>query len=140
MAENKTIENDLSVTAFLNRIEDEKRRQDCFTLLELFQEAVQEPPKMWGEAIVGYGSYHYIYESGRQGDSPLAGFSPRKQNLTLYIEFGFEQFDGLLARLGKYKTSKYCLYINKVEDIDLQVLKEMVRLSADHVRKTQISR
>jgi hypothetical protein len=136
MAELKTTQNDKSVTAFLNGIADEKKRQDSFTILELMQQVTGLEPKMWGDSIVGFGTYHYKYASGRQGDSPLTGFSPRKQNLTLYIMPGFDQYEALLQDLGKYKTGKACLYINKITDIDLQVLKELVEQSFDHMRKT----
>ena len=136
MAELKTTQNDKSVTAFLNGIADEKKRQDSFNILELMQQVTGLEPKMWGDSIVGFGTYHYKYASGRQGDSPLTGFSPRKQNLTLYIMPGFDQYEALLQDLGKYKTGKACLYINKIADIDLQVLKELVEQSFDHMRKT----
>ena len=136
MAELKTTQNDKSVTAFLNGIADEKKRQDSFTILELMQQVTGLEPKMWGDSIVGFGTYHYKYASGRQGDSPLTGFSPRKQNLTLYIMSGFDQYEALLQDLGKYKTGKACLYINKITDIDLQVLKELVEQSFDHMCKT----
>ncbi|HLE13680.1 MAG TPA: DUF1801 domain-containing protein, partial [Anaerolineales bacterium] len=112
MAELKTTKNDKSVTAFLNGIADEKKRQDSFTILELMQQVTGLEPKMWGDSIVGFGAYHYKYASGRQGDSPLTGFSPRKQNLTLYITSGFDQYEALLQDLGKHKTGKACLYIN----------------------------
>lgn len=136
MAELKTTQNDKSVTAFLNGIADEKKRQDSFTILELMQQVTGLEPKMWGDSIVGFGTYHYKYASGRQGDSPLTGFSPRKQNLTLYITSGFDQYEALLQDLGKHKTGKACLYINKITDIDLQVLKELVEQSFDHMCKT----
>jgi len=136
MAELKTTQNDKSVTAFLNGIADEKKRQDSFTILELMQQVTGLEPKMWGDSIVGFGTYHYKYASGRQGDSPLTGFSPRKQNLTLYITSGFDQYEALLQDLGKHKTGKACLYINKIADIDLQVLKELVEQSVEHMRKT----
>ena len=136
MAGLKTTQNDKSVTAFLNGIADEKKRQDSFTILELMQQVTGLEPKMWGDSIVGFGTYHYKYASGRQGDSPLTGFSPRKQNLTLYITSGFDQYEALLQDLGKHKTGKACLYINKITDIDLQVLKELVEQSFDHMCKT----
>ena len=136
MAELKTTKNDKSVTAFLNGIADEKKRQDSFTILELMQQVTGLEPKMWGDSIVGFGTYHYKYASGHQGDSPLTGFSPRKQNLTLYIMSGFDQYEALLPDLGKYKTGKACLYINRITDIDLQVLKELVEQSFDHMCKT----
>jgi len=136
MAELKTKQNDQNVEAFLNSVEDERKRQDSFIILELMKEATGEQPKMWGDSIIGFGKFHYHYASGHQGDSPLTGFSPRKQNLTLYIVSGFGEYNELMARLGKYKTGKACLYINKLADIDLPTLKELVRRSAEHMRNT----
>ncbi|PKO19164.1 MAG: hypothetical protein CVU39_01030 [Chloroflexi bacterium HGW-Chloroflexi-10] len=136
MAELKTKPTDQNVEAFLNQVEDEKKRADSFAILELFKQVSGEKAQMWGTSIVGFGSYHYKYSSGQEGDWPLTGFSPRKQNLTLYIMRGFDQFDTLLAKLGKFKTGKGCLYIKKIEDVDQEVLKEMVRLSIEHMRIT----
>jgi len=119
----------------LNSISDEKRRQDCFTLLAIMQEVTKAPPRMWGDSIVGFGSYHFKYESGREGDWFQVGFSPRKQNLTLYIMLGFERYPELMKKLGKYKTGKSCLYINKTEDIDLSILRELVKLSVVELGK-----
>ncbi len=136
MAELKTRQNDASVEAFLNSIADEKKREDCFTLLDMMKQATGVAPKMWGDSIVGFGSYHYKYKSGREGDWFLAGFAPRKQTLTLYIMAGFDQYDDLLAKLGKYKTGKSCLYIKKLADIDLATLKELVKQSVEHMKKT----
>ena len=131
MAEIKTKQTDQSVEAFLNGIKVDKKRQDSFAILELMKKVTGKEPKMWGDSIVGFGNYHYKYASGREGDSPLVGFSPRKQNLALYIMSGFTDYDDLLNKLGKYKTGKACLYINKLEDIDLQTLEELVRLSVE---------
>ena len=136
MAELKTKQNDQSVEAFLNRVEEERKRQDSFIILELMEQVTGEKPTMWGDSIIGFGNYHYRYGSGREGDWFLTGFSPRKQNLTLYIMLGFQEYDELLMRLGKHKTGKACLYINKVADIDLPTLKELVRQSAEHIRNT----
>lgn len=133
MAELKTKENDGDVTAFLNGVADEKKRQDSFAILHLMQEVTQAEPKMWGDSIVGFGHYHYKYESGREGDWFVTGFSPRKQNLTLYIMAGFDQYDELMARLGKHKTGKSCLYINKLADVDTAVLHELVAQSVAHM-------
>jgi len=133
MAELKTQPSDDSIEAFLNGVADEKKRQDCFTILELMQQVTDTEPRMWGDSIVGFGSYHYKYASGREGDWFLTGFSPRKQNLTLYIMAGFDQYDALLEKLGKFKIGKSCLYIKKIEDIDLPMLRELVRQSVDHV-------
>lgn len=136
MAEPKTRPNDQSVEAFLNGVEDEKKREDAFALLELMKEVMGEEPVMWGDSIVGFGSYHYRYASGREGDWPLTGFSPRKRDLTLYIMAGFDQYDELLERLGKFKTGKSCLYVKRLEDVNLDVLRELVRQSAEHVATT----
>lgn len=135
MAEVKTKENDGDVIAFLSKVEPEGKRQDCFEILELMREETGEAPKMWGSSIVGYGDYHYKYESGREGDWFLTGFSPRKRNLTLYITAGFDQYDNILSGLGKYKTGKSCLYVNKIEDIDLEVLRELVKQSVKYMQE-----
>jgi len=132
----KTRPTDDSVEAFLNSVEDDKKREDAFALLRLMKEVTGEEPTMWGDSIVGFGSYHYRYASGREGDWFLTGFSPRKRNLTLYIMAGFDEYDDLLEGLGKYKTGKSCLYLNRLEDVDVQVLRELVRRSAEHVADT----
>ncbi len=129
MSENKTQKTDASVTDFLNSIPDERKRQDGFTLLALMSEITGLEPKMWGPSMVGFGDVHYKYESGREGDMFKVGFSPRKQNLTIYITDGFANYQELLAKLGKHKTSVSCLYVNKLTDIDLTVLREMVSRS-----------
>jgi hypothetical protein len=136
MAELKTQPNEQSVEAYLNSVADDKKRQDSFAILELMKEITQEEPKMWGDSIVGFGTYHYKYASGREGNWFLTGFAPRKQNLTLYIMSGFEAYETLLGKLGKYKTGKSCLYIKKTEDVDLEILKELVRQSTDHMAKS----
>jgi hypothetical protein len=136
VAELKTKQNDQSVEVFLNGIEGEKKRQDSFVILDLMKQVTGKEPKMWGDSIVGFGNYHYKYTTGREGDMPLVGFSPRKQNLTLYIMSGFDEYNELLRKLGKYKTGKSCLYINKLEDVDLQTLRELVRLSVEDMLKT----
>ena len=136
MAENKTKENDGDVMAFLNAVEPEKKREDSFTIMELMEEVTGEKAKMWGTSIVGFGSYHYKYESGREGDMALVGFSPRKQAITLYIMAGFDNYDNLMEKLGKYKTGKACLYIKKVEDVDMDVLRELIKQSAEHMKET----
>lgn len=135
MAELKTKRNEGDVEAYLNSVENEKKRKDSFTVLKLMQEVTGEQPEMWGDSIVGFGSYHYKYESGREGDWFLTGFAPRKQNLTLYIMAGFDEYDKLLGKLGKYKTGKSCLYINKIEDVDRDVLRELVRQSVEHMKQ-----
>lgn len=133
MAELKTRPTEESVAAFLDGVANEKRRQDALAVLALMQEVTGEEPLMWGDSIIGFGSYHYKYASGREGDWFLTGFSPRKQNLTLYIMAGFEQYDELLARLGKFSAGKSCLYIKKLEDVDQDMLRELVRLSVEHM-------
>ncbi len=136
MAELKTKPNDQSVESYLNNVADEKKRQDSFAIMQLMQDVTGESPKMWGNSIVGFGSYHYKYASGREGDWFLTGFAPRKQSLTLYIMAGFDRYDELMAKLGKYSTGKSCLYIKKLEDVDLDVLAELVKHSATHVAET----
>lgn len=131
MAELKTKKTEDSVEDFLNAIPDEKKRRDSFTILNLMKEVTRAEPKLWGSAIVGLGDRHYKYASGREGEWFVIGFSPRKQNLTLYLTGGIEQRGELLQKLGKYKTGKGCLYINKIEDIDLEVLRELIRQSAE---------
>ena len=136
MAENKTIPNDGSVKEYLQSMENDKKRQDSIAILELMKEVTQEEPVMWGDSIVGFGGYHYKYASGREGDMFLTGFAPRKRNLTLYIMDGFDGYEDLMGKLGKFKTGKSCLYINKLEDVDQEVLKELVRQSVEHVART----
>ena len=137
MAELKTKVTDASVMDFLNTIKDTQRRQDCLTIVELMRKASRSEPKMWGSSIIGFGTRHYVYESGREGDIFLIGFSPRKQNLTLYIG-GFEQGDPLLKKLGKYKTGGSCLYINKLQDVDLPTLRKLIDRSAKrHAKPTK---
>ena len=135
-AELKTKVSDASVTAFLNSVADEQKRKDSFELLKIMKQITKEEPKLWGPSIVGFGSYHYKYESGREGDSPMMGFSPRKQNLTLYIITpGFEEYQGHLSRLGKYSTGKSCLYIKRLSDIDVDVLQELISDSLKAIRR-----
>ncbi len=133
MSELKTKPNDGSVAAYLNSIEHDRKRADSWKILELMQEVTGAEPKMWGDSIVGFGNYRYKYASGREGDWFLTGFAPRKQNLTLYIMAGFDQYDELLEKLGKHKTGKSCLYINKLADIDLDVLENLVHQSVNHM-------
>jgi hypothetical protein len=126
MAENKTQKTENSVQVFLDRIDDPQRRQDSYTVLELMRKVSGFEPKMWGEAIVGFGDQHLKYESGREMDWFLSGFSPRKQALTLYLSGGLELQSDLLPRLGKYTTGKGCIYIKKLSGVDLAVLEEMI--------------
>ena len=136
MAELKTKRNKGNVEAFLNSVPDEKKRQDSFMVMELMKQVTGKEPEMWGDSIVGFGSYHYKYASGREGDWFITGFSPRKQNLTLYIMSGFDEYDQLLNKLGKHSTGKSCLYIKKIEDVDVGVLKELVKKSVEHMERT----
>ena len=135
MAGNKTQPTDASVEDFLNAVEQEQKRTDSFAVLEIMKDITGEEPLMWGPSIVGFGQYHYKYESGREGDFFLTGFSPRKQSLTCYIMGGFSRYDDLLSKLGKFKHGKGCLYVKKLEDIDLEVLKEMIRQSVAYIAK-----
>lgn len=135
MAEMKTKPNELDVNNFIEAVEDEQKRSDSQQLLEILKEITQEPPKMWGSTIIGFGSYHYKYDSGREGDYFITGFSPRKQNLTIYIMSGFEPHEELMSKLGKYKTGKSCLYVKKLEDINLDILKDLIRKSVDYMIK-----
>ncbi len=125
MATQKTLPTDNNVKTFLDSVPDEKKRQDCYKALELMQKATGYPAVMWGPSIVGFGSYHYKYESGHEGDAPLTGFSPRKEALTFYLMPDNEQREELLQRLGKHKASKGCIYVKKLADIDTEVLKEL---------------
>ena len=136
MSENKTRPTEQSVEDFLNSVEHKTRREDGFALLELMKEITEEDAVMWGSSIVGFGRYHYKYDSGREGDMPLVGFSPRKQSITLYIMPGFDEYRDLLATLGKHKTGKACLYVNKLADVDEDVLRQLVRRSYEHMRET----
>ncbi len=129
MAENKTRPTEVSVAAFVEKITDETRRADAKALVNLMQKASNEKPKMWGPAIVGFGSYHYKYESGREGDAPVIGFSPRKAASVLYGLIGFSGADAVLAKLGKHTTGKGCLYIKKLGDVDPKVLETLVAKS-----------
>lgn len=136
MAENKTKPTNTDVLEFINQLEDERKRQDSLAVLELMSEVTGEEATMWGSSIIGFGTYRYRYESGREGDTVVTGFSPRKQNLTLYITDGFDQYDALLGKLGKHTTGKSCLYIKRLADVDQQVLRELVQQSVAYVRQT----
>lgn len=123
---NKTQVTDSDVRAFLSSVGDPKRRDDSFIILSMMEQVTGHSPKMWGTSIVGFDTYHYKYESGREGDFFKVGFSPRKQNLTVYIMTGFKRYAELMARLGKHSTGKSCLYIKRLEDVDMGVLKELI--------------
>lgn len=135
MAQNKTTENELSVTDFLNAVTDETKRTDCFALSHIITEITGFKAKMWGTAIIGFGSYHYKYESGREGDAPLVGFSPRKEAIALYFSAHFKDRDELLAKFGKHKTAKACVYVKKMSDIDVNILREMISNSVAHIQQ-----
>lgn len=136
MSDLKTKANQQSVIAYLNTIEPQKRREDSFAILALMQEVSGEEPQMWGDKIVGFGRYHYKYASGREGDWFLAGFAPRKQNLTLYIMSGFDNYDELMGKLGKHSTGKSCLYIKKLEDVDQAILRQLIAQSIANMKQT----
>lgn len=135
MAELKTKKNSASVAAFLNKIDDKQKRSDAKKVAALMRKVTGSKAKMWGTSIVGFGNYHYNYASGREGDFMLTGFSPRKQNLVVYIMPGFHEFPTLMKKLGKYKTGKSCLYINKLEDIDESILEKLIDRSVKLMRK-----
>ena len=134
MADVKTKRNEASVEAFIASVDHDRRRSDSKEVLKLMQEATGEKPRMWGPSIVGFGSYHYKYESGREGDWMLCGFSPRKQSLVLYIMPGFKSYDKLMEKLGKHKTGKSCLYVNKLDDVDRAVLRKLIEASVADMR------
>ena len=129
MAELKTKENNESVKDFVNSIEDETKRKDSFEIIEIMKKESKEEAKMWGTSIIGFGSYHYKYASGHEGDMCIVGFSPRKQNISLYLCGALEQQKGLLEKLGKHKTGKSCLYIKKLSDIDSEILRKIIKES-----------
>ncbi len=129
MSENKTRPTTVRVEDFLNAVEHPTRKRDGFELLKIMKEITKEKPVMWGPSIIGFGSYHYKTKSGREGDMPKTGFSPRKANLTVYIMPGFEEFHDLLGKLGKHNLGKSCLYINKLDDVDIDVLKQIIKRS-----------
>ncbi len=139
MSDLKTQQNEDDIFQFLESVTNQQRKEDSFKMLSLMTKIVGEEPKMWGASIIGYGSYHYKYESGREGDWFLTGFSPRKQSLTLYIMAGFDEYDDLMSKLGKHKTGKSCLYINKVADVDIDVLEELITKSVAHMIATNQS-
>ena len=137
MAELKTKPTKQKVENFLNSVEDELKRKDCFAVLEMMKKITKEKPVMWGNAIVGFGTYHYKSQrSGQEGDWFITGFSPRKQNLTLYLIAGFKKYPELLKKLGKYKVSGgSCLYIKKLSDVDIKILKELVKESVKYLKE-----
>ena len=135
MAKNKTIETQNSVANFLTTITDEKKRKDCSTIIDLITEHTGLEPKMWGTSIVGFGIYHYKYESGHEGTAPLAGIASRTNAITLYLGSDFDKKEELLSKFGKYKTGKGCIYIQELEDINTGILTKMVKNSIEHRKK-----
>ena len=135
MQKNKTTENKSSVNAYISGIKEEPRRKDFSTLVRFITKCTGLPPKMWGTAIVGFGSYHYVYESGREGDAPLMGISSRANAMVLYLSAHFENREELLAKFGKHKTGKGCIYVQQLKDIDMDILAQMVERSIAHRKK-----
>jgi len=135
MAKNKTKETEVNVTEFVNKVENEVKRSDSFRLIEIYRSLTGFEPKMWGPTIIGFGSYHYKYASGHEGDAPLAAFSPRKDALVLYFATEFRDREKLLAQLGKHRSSKSCVYVKKLADLDIEVLKTMTKNSMATVKK-----
>ena|SRR5215207_3151760 len=140
MAKNKTTETESSVADFINNfIDNEAKRNDAFKLVQIMNQATGFEPKMWGPSIIGFGSYHYKYASGHEGDAPLVGFSPRKTAISLYIYFSTENKEELLSKFGKHKAAKGCVYINKLADIDIEILKIMIAASVKELQKLYTS-
>lgn len=135
MAELKTKATKASVAAFLRTMDDERKHNDAREVMALMKDVTGKRPKMWGPSIVGFGSYHYRYGSGREGDWPVTGFSPRKQYLTIYIMPGFSRYAPLMKKLGRYKTGKSCLYLQKLDDVDRKVLRRLVARSVTDMKK-----
>lgn len=135
MSANKTIPNSASVTAFLDKLSSSQMKEDAYVLLDLMREITGEAPVMWGPAIIGFGSYHYKYDSGREGDMLLIGFSPRAKNFSLYIMSGFDRYQQYMKKLGKHSTGKSCLYIKRLSDVNIDVLKELITASYTYYNK-----
>ncbi len=136
MAELKTKPTKQSVKDFVDAIKDEQQRKDCRTVSRIMKRITKANPKMWGPGIVGFGSHHYKYASGREGDWFVVGFAPRKQNLTLYISSGFKKYSALLKKLGKHKIGGSCLYVKRLDDVDMDVLTELIEDSVAYLRKS----
>jgi hypothetical protein len=136
MAKNKTIETENSVADFLVTISDAKRREDCMSIIDLLSKVSGFEPKIWGTSIIGFGIYNYKYESGHAGNAPLAGLASRKNAITVYMASTFYQREELLSQLGKHKASKACIYIQKLEDIDIKILSQIVKKSIEHIKQT----
>jgi hypothetical protein len=135
MAKNKTIETKTNILDFLSTIKDEKRRKDCSRIIDLISEHTGLEPKMWGPSIIGFGSYHYKYDSGHEGDAPLVGIASRTNAIVFYLSANFEERNVLLQSLGKHKTEKGCVYIKSIEDIDTGVLIKMISNHIKHIQK-----
>lgn len=136
MAKNKTAETQTSVLDFINTfVDDEAKRNEAFELVKIMQKVTGFEAKMWGPSIIGFGSYHYKYASGHEGDAPLAGFSPRKAAISLYVYLSEENREDLLSKLGKHRAAKGCIYIKKLSDINIEILKEMVSASVEYLQK-----
>jgi hypothetical protein len=136
MAKNKTTETENSVVDFIaSFVDDEKKKNDTFEIIKIIQKQTGFEPKMWGPSIIGFGSYHYKYESGHEGDAPIVGFSPRKGAISLYIYVSAEKREEFLSKFGKHKAAKGCIYIKKLADIDVEILKEMISDSVKNVKK-----
>jgi hypothetical protein len=138
MSERKTKPTNVKVEDFLNAVEHPQRKEDGFELLRIMRDITKEKPVMWGPSIVGFGSYHYKYATGREGDMPVTGFSPRKRSLSVYIMSVFDEYDDLLGKLGKHRVGKSCLYINKLSDVDISVLTEIIKRSVENLIKEGI--
>lgn len=136
MVQNKTVETESSVDDFINTVQDNTKRKDCFGLIELIKNHTKLDPKMWGPSIVGFGSYHYKYDSGREGDSPLVAFSPRVSSIALYLSGSLENRAELLKKFGKHKTNKGCIHIKKLSDIDLDILQKMIENHIQFIKNT----
>jgi hypothetical protein len=135
MAKNKTQATSSSVTAFLNKIQDQQLRDDCSVIIDMMRKSSKSEPVMWGNAIIGFGTFHYVYESGREGDRPVIGFSPRKQNITIYLMGGLDQIEAELTKLGKFKTGKGCLYIKSLGDVNPAVLKKVFAMASKEAQR-----
>ena len=134
-SKNKTTETTASVTAFIDAVADETKRDDCRSLIRIMKEVTGYDAKMWGSGIVGFGSYHYKYATGHEGDAPLVGFAPRKNEISLYLYIDFPQKQELLQQFGKHRAGVGCIYVKKLEDIEIPVLKKMIKASMESIRK-----
>lgn len=135
MAKNKTVPTQASVTDFINAVDNDQKRKDSFRLIELMKEISDQEPYMWGPSIIGFGNYHYVYDSGHEGDAPLLGFSPRKAAISLYIFTGLDQHKHLLDNLGKFTMGKACIYVKKLEDINEEVLVKVMKQTLAYLQE-----